>query len=356
MAKATRKGFIESVSQYESIMQQLKKEGCHGSYLLMGSEPYFIDKISDYIINNAIEEQYRSFNQYIVYGSEISSMDLVDLCHQYPMGASKNVVVVREAASLKSPEYLKHYFNNPSESTIVVLCYKDSMDKRSTLYKAIEKNSVVFESVEPRDYEIQGWLTNFIRGKGYNIDPSSVELLVESLGTSITKIENEIHKLLTAIPESQKVITAKDIEENIGISKEFNNFELTKALSNFDVAKALQIVDYFGKNPQKNRYSATITTLFNHFVKIFKLGIIEWEQKKHPSTKLTDQELASKLQIGSTFFLKEYHGALRHFPLSKIHAILGFIRTYEMRGKGVETGSAQEGDLLKELICKIISL
>lgn len=356
MAKTVKKGFVESISQYETIMQQLKKNGCHGSYLLMGSEPYFINKISDYISNNAIEEQYKSFNQHIVYGSEISSMDLVDLCHQYPMGASKTVVIVREAAAIKSPEYLKHYFNNPSESTILVLCYKDSMDKRSALYKAIEKNSVIFESVEPRDYEIQGWLTNFIRSKGYNIEPSSVELLVESLGTSITKIENEIDKLLTAIPESQKAITAGDIEENIGISKDFNNFELTKALSNFDIAKALMIVDYFGKNPQKNNYSATISTLFNHFVKIFKLGIIEWEQKKRQSAKLSDQELASKLQIGSAFFLKEYNMALRHFPLSKIHSILGFIRTYEMRGKGVETGSAEEGDLLKELICKIISI
>lgn len=356
MAKSTKKGFLGSIENYDSIMNDLLKKNYSNIYFLCGEEPFFIDKISSYISDNIIDESHKSFNQFTLYGSEINAMELSDVCRQYPMGYNKSVVIVKEAHAIKSFDHFLSYIQNPLQSTIVVICYNGLINKTQKLYKAISKNGVYFESTPPRDYEIQGWLTNHIRSKGYSIDSVSVSLLVESLGTSIVKINNEIDKLINSIAVDSKVITSSDIENNIGISKDFNNFELTRALSEFNIVKALQIADYFGCNPQRNSYQATMISIFNHFNRIFKLGLILWESSSQKHQALSDYELASKMQIGSAYFIKEYRQALRFYPLKKLFVIFGIIREYEMKGKGVQSGSAESGDLLKELICKITTL
>lgn len=353
---AAKKTFPQSAEDFRNLLLSIEGKKYSNCYLLCGNEPYFIDRISARFSESVLSEEEKSFNQYIVYGQETTGLELTDLCRQYPVNSPYSVVIVRDAQDIRKPEPIVNYLNNPLKTTILVLCWNATPDKRTALYKAIDKHFTVFESAEPRDYEIQGWLTNHIRGRGIGIDSVAVELLVESLGTSLTKIENEIDKLLTGLPAGRKTISVQDIEERVGISKEYNNFELTKALSSYNIPKALAIVDYFGKNPAKNNYSATVAVLFTHFVRIFRLGLIQWESKKKKTPLPGQQELALQLKIGSTYFLKEYETALRHFPLAKLHTILGIIRTYEMKGKGVGGGSATDGELLKELIIRIISV
>ncbi len=356
MAKTTRKGFLTTVEQYKEIMGKLLRKQYSGLYFLCGDEPFFVDKISNYIAENVLDEGEQSFNQFLMYGSETPFSEFADACRQYPMGSKYTVVILKEAHSMRGLENFIHYATSPLSSSIVVICYSGVLNKTQKLYKAISKNGVYFESLIARDYEIQEWLMNYIRSKGYTTDSVSVSLLVESLGTSITKIENELTKLINSLPLDKKTITSDDIERNIGISKDFNNFELTKALSEFNIVKALRIADYFANNPQRNSFASTIVAVFNHFSRIFKLGLILWEAKTQNLATPSDSELALKLQIGSSFFLKEYYQALKYYPLKKLFIIFGIIREYEMKGKGVEAGSAETGDLLKEMICKITSL
>lgn len=356
MAKSVKKTFTGTIEQYNSIMNDLLRKNYSNLYFLCGDEPFFADKIYSYISNNILDESKKSFNQFVLYGSDVNGMDISDTCKQFPMGSDKSVVLVREGHLVKSLDYFLNYIKNPLSSTIVVICYTGTLNKTTKLYKAIAKYGVYFEAVTARDYEIQAWLTNHIRSRGYTIDNVSVSLLVESLGTSIVKIDNELNKLINSLPNDTKIISSSDIENNIGISKDFNNFELTRSLSEFNIIKALQIADYFGKNPQRNSFQATIISIFNHFTRIFKLGLIQWECASMRKSLPSDLELASQLQIGSAFFLKEYRQALGHYPLKKLFVIFGIIREYEMKGKGVNAGSADSGDILKEFICKITSL
>ncbi len=356
MAKSTKRGFSSTLESYEQIMEQLIKGNYAPVYFLCGDEPFFIDKISNYISLNALEEEHKSFNQFLLFGSEVTATDISDVSRQYPMIATRNVVIVREAQAIKSFDALLSYINTPLESTVLVLCYSGTINKTQKLYKAITKQGVYFESISPRDYEIHKWLSSYIRSKGYTADAVSVTLLVESLGTSITRLDNEIEKLFNAIPLDRKTITLNDIEQNIGISKEFNNFELTRALSERNLFKAIQIADHFGKNPLKNSFQSTVIAIFNHYNRIFKLGLLQWESQTKRTMMPNDQQLALSLGIGSTFFLGEYRQALANYPLKKIFVIFEIIREYEMKGKGIDSGSASSGELLKELIFKIISI
>lgn len=356
MAKSVKKSFTGTIEQYNSIMNDLLQKNYSNLYFLCGDEPFFADKISSYISDNILDESQKSFNQFVLYGSEVNGMEISDVCKQFPMGSDKSVVIVREGHLAKSLDYFASYITNPLSSTIVVICYSGTLNKTTKFYKTIAKHGVYFEAITARDYEIQAWLINHIRAKGYAIDNLSVSLLVESLGTSIVKIDNELNKLISSLPSDTKVISSSDIENNIGISKDFNNFELTRALSEFNIIKALQIADYFGKNPQRNSFQATIISIFNHFTRIFKLGLIQWEYASKKQSLPSDFELAAQLQIGSAFFLKEYRQALKHYPLKKLFIIFGIIREYEMKGKGVNAGSAESGEILKEFICKITSL
>lgn len=356
MAKSTKINFSGSITNYNLIMDDLLKRNFSNVYFLCGNEPFFIDKICNHISKNVLDDSQKSFNQFMLFGSDVSGIEISEVCRQYPMSSDRSVVIVREGHSAKSLDALTSYVANPLQSTILVICYNGTLNKTTKFYKAIAKSGIYFESVEPRDYEIQSWLVNHIRAKGYTIDTVSISMLIESLGTSIVKIDNELKKLISALDNGVKTITSSDIEANVGISKEYNNFELNRAFSENNIVRALQIADYFSNNPQKNSFQATSMALFTHFSRIFKLGLIQWQTKSQRTAFPSDFELAAKLQIGSTYFLKEYQQAVRHYPLKKLFVIFGILREYEMKGKGVNTGSADSGAILKELICKIFSL
>ncbi|MBE9488260.1 MAG: DNA polymerase III subunit delta [Bacteroidetes bacterium] len=356
MAKSGKKSFKDSYSQYNELLASMQKGKYVNIYLLMGEEGYFIDMLSNYISVNAMPEDMKPFNQTVLYGGSSSAQEVVSLCRQYPMTGEKSVIILRDAQAMSDLASLLHYIKEPLPTTLLVLCHSGKMlDKRSPLYKAINKESgaVVFESVPPREYEVDGWINDLVKNHGRTIEPSSIQMLVQYLGADIIKISNELDKLLTALPENVKKISSTDIENYIGISKDFNNFELTKSLSECNFYKALLIARYFAESQKQNPYVVTIQMLYMHFQRIFNLAIIMWTAK-HKKTQIpSDMELAKILSLPSPFFLKEYMQAVKHYNTSRSYAILGLIREYDLKGKGLNQGGVTVGELLEELILKI---
>lgn len=349
--------FRDSVSHYTAISKEIAARRFAPVYLLMGEEGYFIDRLGDMLASSILNEAEKAFNQIVVYGKDSDPGAIINAARQMPMMGSYQVVIIKEAQQLRKIEQLSLYTQAPSPSTILVICHKEkNIDKRSQLYKHVAAKGVVFESVRPRDYEIGPWLSEFIKSKGCTIDPKALQMLVDYLGVDISKISNELSKLLTYLPEGTKTITADHIEHNIGISKDFNNYELTKAMSERNMHKAMLIADHFAHNPKENPFLVTISTLFTHFQRIFILNYQRW-LAAHKKTPLpSDPELCRMLKIPSPYFLNEYKQAAAIYPNKKVFVILGLLREYDMKSKGIDNGGADDGELLRELLLKIFLL
>lgn len=358
MAKSSgKKSFRDTVEAHNFLSKQIAARHFAPVYLLMGDEPYFIDALSTQLADGILSEEEKAFNQLIVYGKDTEAGAVINFCRQVPMMGSYQVVIVKEAQQLRGLEKLSLYTQSLSPTTILVLCHKEkNMDKRWQLYKQIEKSGVVFESVRPRDYEIATWLSDYVRTQGCTIDPKAISMLTDFLGADIAKITNELSKLLTYLPEGTRTITADHIEQNIGISKEFNNFELTRALSEKNLAKAMLIADHFARNPKENPLLLTISAMFTHFQRIFILNYQRWLSKKKGHPMPSDPELARMLKLPTAFFLKEYTQAASLYPNHKVFTILGLLREYDLKSKGMNTGQANDGELLQELLLKIMML
>lgn len=356
MAKSSssKTTFKDTVSTYERLVKEISGGKYAPVYLLMGEEGYFIDGISELIGNSVLTEAERAFNQITVYGKDTDEGTIINYARQMPMMGRYEVIIVREAQTLRKPEQLSLYTASPSPSTILVICYKGkSIDKRSQLYKHVSQKGEVLESVRPRDYEITSWLGGFIQSKGCTIDTKALNMLTDHLGTDIAKISNELSKLLTRLPEDTKTITAQHIEDNIGISKDFNNFELTKAVSEKNIARALLIADHFKRNPKDNPLTVTLSALFTHFQRIFIVNYKRWQVKHKGVAMPSDTELSTLLKLPNPFFLNEYKQAANIYPNKKVFNILGLLREYDMRSKGIGNGSSDDGELLRELLLKI---
>lgn len=357
-----KQSFKEVQQQAGQIMGTLQGGSYAPLYLLMGEEGFYTDKIAAYIAAHALSETEREFNQTVVYGKDTDGPTVVSLCRRYPMMSQRQVVIVREAQSLRNFEALGIYAQQPLASTVLVICYKGkTIDKRSVAYKQLSgcKGCVILESAPPRDYEMESWIRELFASKGCKIEPKAILMIADHLGTELQKIDNEIEKLFTRLPEGTREITATHVEQNIGISKDFNNFELTKALSERDMGRALKIADHFATNPKDNPLTVTISTLFNHFQRIVTLGIAKWENQKQgrpAMTGLTDMDIARLLKLPAPFFAKEYIGASANYPNAKVFSILGWLREYDMKSKGMNAGSAEHGELLRELILRIATL
>ncbi len=357
-----KQSFKEVQQQARQIVAALEGGTYAPLYLLMGEEGFYTDKISGYIAAHALGEAEREFNQTVVYGKDTDGPTVVSLCRRYPMMSRRQVVIVREAQSLRNFDALGIYAGQPLASTVLVICYKGkSLDKRSAVYKQLAgcKGAVTLEAAAPRDYEMEGWIRELFASKGCKIEPKAIQMIADHLGTELQKIDNEVEKLFTRLPEGTREITAAHIEQNIGISKDFNNFELTRALSERDMARALMIADHFAANPKDNPIMVTLATLFNHFQRIVTLGIAKWENQKHgrpAMTGLSEIEIAKLLKLPSPFFAREYIGASANYPNAKVFTILGWLREYDMKSKGMNAGSAEHGELLRELILRIATL
>ncbi len=356
MAKKREQGFNATLDGYRAIMGDISSGNVSPIYLLHGEESYFIDKVSDKI-TNIVDEDSRDFNLEVVYGSDTGAATIIELSRTYPMMADRRVVVVREAAQMSDMQKLDSYAENPSSSTVLVICHKGkSVDKRSAFYKRVQKLGVVFESVAARDYEIKGFLSELLSGHGFSIDNKAKELLVEHLGCEVTKIDNEVVKLMNAMPEGVKAINCDDIEKYVGISKEYNVFELTDALSVRDSSKVIRIVSYFDANPKSAPLAMVLPSLFRHFLSIFCIGRVV-SDCRGKSLPLPDKySLAKQAGISTHFFVDRYISASKIYPPSKALAIMGYIRECDMSSKGMGGAPLSEGERLRDLLLKIINI
>lgn len=335
----------ETLDEVKQLVADIKKKNLKPIYFLMGEEPYYIDKISDFIEDNVLSEDERGFNQMVLYGRDVSIDDIVANAKRFPMMAEYQVIVVKEAQDLsRTIENLVNYAKQPQPSTILVMNYKyKTIDKRKSLYKTLNKMGVVYESKKLYENQIADWIKRLLGTKGYTIAPKASQMLVEFLGTDLSKISNELDKLQIVLPKGTQ-ISPEAIEENIGISKDFNNFELRKAIGARDIKKAHQIITYFSENPKDNPMVVTVALLFNFFSQLLYL---------HGMMDKSPRNVASSLKI-NPYFVNEYILAAKNYPMRKVSEVVSVLRQFDMKSKGVDANAVPQGDLLKELMIRIM--
>ena len=349
------------MSEYKEIINDLKRKIYKPVYFFSGEEPYFIDLLSDHIEKNVLDESERDFNQNVFYGRETDMATIIGTAKKFPMMSDYQVVIVKEAQNLKefskssgdseeggkkteTKNQLVSYLENPQPSTILVFCHKyKSLDGRSSLHKQLKKYAVYADFKKLYDNKIPGWINDYCRDKKIGIQAKAAALLADYLGNDLNKISNEIDKLLINIPSGSE-INEQHIQDNIGISKDYNVFELQDALSKKDVLKANRIVMYFSQNPKENPMVMTISSLFGYFQKVLLY---------HFSTDKSKTGIAQSLGI-NPFFVEGYERAARNYPTAKLKMIFNWLREADLKSKGVENNSVEDGELLKELVFKIL--
>ncbi|QMU65201.1 MAG: DNA polymerase III subunit delta [Flavobacteriaceae bacterium] len=333
------------MDKISEIISTIKKGAVKPIYFLMGDEPYYIDKISDYIEKTVLNETEKEFNQQIVYGREVTIEDIVSSAKRFPMMAPYQVVIVKEAQDLsRHIEKLTSYAENPQITTILVLNYKyKTLDKRKKLYKAITASGLIYESKKWYEYQIPDWVSRLLSEKNYQIAPKAAQMLVEFLGTDLSKISNELDKLMLTLPTGT-TINSQHIEENIGISKDFNNFELRKAIGKKNIVKANRIINYFSENPGKNSIVMTISLLNTFFTQLLSFHGLK-DKSKH--------SVAKSLGI-NPYFADEYVIAAKNYPMRKVAQVTTWLREADMKSKGVGAYHLSQGDILKELLFRIM--
>ena len=333
------------MKEFDEILHDLKNKIYKPVYFLMGDEPYFIDVITDYIAKNLLTEAEKSFNQTVFYGKDGDVIKIIEAARRFPMMANHQVVIVKEAQELKDIDKLVFYFEKPAPSTILVINYKyGSLDKRTKLYKALDKH-LVFEAKKIYDNQVPDWISNELKKQKIEIEAEAAIMLNEALGNNLSKITHEIEKLLLVIPQGSKLITRSHIEKNIGISKEYNNFELTKALGLKNVLKANKIVNYFNHNPKSAPFVVSISVLFSFFSKLLAYHYITDKSNKF--------QVASALGV-KPFLVGEYEQAARKYTPVKLVDIISLLREFDLKSKGVGSANISDGELLKELVYKIL--
>lgn len=339
---------VKQDDQVNQIVKDIKQGNYKPIYFFWGEEPYYIDKLSDYIENNVLSEGERDFNQTVVYGADTNIADIISTAKRFPMMSEYQVVIIREAQGIfdfnQNMDDLLAYAKNPQKSTILVFGYKyKKADSRKALFKEIKKSGVFFESKRKYDNELPSWISKVLGGKGYSIEQKAVFMLVEFLGNDLEKIAKELEKL-TSILEKGTKITPLHIELNIGISKDFNNFELNSAIALKDVLKANRIINYFVQNPKQHPILGTIPLIFSFFSKVLIL---------HSLDNKSESNVAKELGV-NPFFVKEYIVAANNYDKRKAVRVISYLRDADVKAKGVGAGSISHADLLKELIYKIM--
>lgn len=328
------------------IVNDIKSGNIKPIYFLMGEEPYYIDKLSDYIEKNVLSEDEKGFNQTVLYGRDVSIEDIISTAKRYPMMAERQVVIVKEAQDLtRTIDKLESYAEKPMPSTVLVFCYKyKTLDKRKKMTKMLDKVGVVYESKKLYENQVGDWIKRVLSGKSYSIEPKANAMLVEFLGTDLSKINNELEKLQIILSKGS-MITAKHIEENIGFSKDFNVFELRKAIGERNQLKAYTIADNFAQNPKDNPIIMTTSLVFGFFVQLLKY---------HGLKDRNPKNVAAVLSV-NPFFLKEYDVALKNYPMKKVSQIVAALRDIDVKSKGVGANALSQSDLLREMLYKIFN-
>ncbi|RIW14575.1 DNA polymerase III subunit delta [Algoriphagus lacus] len=334
----------------EAVLKDLKAKKFAPIYFLEGDEPYFIDLITDFIEKNAIAEHEKGFNQLIMYGKDSPVNVILSNARKFPMMAERQVVIVKEAQSIPdlgkedAQKLLMSYLNNPLPSTILVFAHKHKkLDGRSSLKKELDKKSIYVNSEKVKDWLLTGWVESYFKDLGHQIDAKAAQLLADSIGNNLEVITNEVGKMLINFPEPTK-FTPDHISKYIGINKEYNNFELTKAIGYKDIIKANQIIHYFIQNPKAHPVIPIFSLLYNYFSKIALV---------HRAGPMPDNQLAGVIGI-NPYGLKEYLAASKNYKLGKVIDVFGYIKEADLRFKGVDSGSMDEGEILRELVYKIL--
>lgn len=334
-------------NSFEEICRDIVAKKFQPVYILMGEEPFFMDRITDLLLENVLSESERDFNQIIMYGADTDAAMIINAARRFPMMSEYQLVVVREAQLVRDIELLTNYVKNPLKSTVLVINYKyKNLDRRKTLAAATDKTGVLFESKKIPDYKMPSFIVSFMQQRSIGIDQKASQMLSDYLGNDLSRLSKELDKLALILPEkAPKRVTPELIEQNIGISKEYNNFELIKAIAVKDVLKANRITQYFEKNPKSNPIQMTLPVIFNYFSNL----LICYYTKDRSETGLM-----TALGLRGTFQVKDYITGLRNYSAMKVFNLISDIRTTDAKSKGVENSSVSDADLLKELLYKIL--
>ena len=332
---------------FDEIYREIKQRKFVPVYAFMGEEPFFIDKLTELLMNVVLTETERDFNQLVFYGLETDAVSVIDAARRFPMMADYQLIVVREAQLMKNIELLSNYVKMPLNSTILVLNYKyKTLDRRKTLASLIEKKGILFDSKKIPDYKMPAYIGETLKSRGIKADPKATQMLSDCLGNDLSRLDKELDKLSIIMAENGlKSITPEIIEKNVGISKEYNNFELLRAIIQRDVLKSNRIIRYFAQNPKKNPLQVTLSVLFNYFSNLL---ICYYSKDK------SDSGLMQALGLHNVYQVKDYQMGLKNYPPMKVFNLIGDIRTADARSKGFGNVSGSAEDILKELLYKIL--
>ena len=330
----------------DDILKELRAKQYRPVYYLMGEEPYYIDLIADYITDNILTETEKEFNLTVVYGADVDIATVINAAKRYPMMSEHQVVVVKEAQNIRNMEELSYYLQKPLLSTILVICHKHGvMDRRKKLAAEIEKTGVLFESKKVKDAQLPAFITSYMKRKGIDVEPKATAMLADFVGADLSRLTGELEKLIITLPKGHTRVTPEQIEKNIGISKDYNNFELRSALVEKDVLKANKIIKYFEENPKTNPIQMTLSLLFGFFS---NLMLAYYAPEK------SEQGIANMLGLRTPWQAKDYLAAMRRYNGVKTMQIIGEIRYADAKSKGVGNPSLSDGDILRELVFKIL--
>lgn len=331
---------------YESIMSELRNGIYHPVYYLMGEEGYFTDRITDYIIENSLTEVERDFNLTVFYGLETDINTIINTAKRFPMMAERQVVVVKEAQALKDLDPLVFYLQNPQPTTVLVFAHKNgSIDRRKKVATELDRKGVVLDTKKYKDDHLPSFITSYLNEKGLKADPKSVLMLRESIGADLARIAGEIDKLSISIPRGTSAITPELVEEHIGISKEYNNFELQNAIINKEIYKANKIINYFAQNPKKNPIQMTLALLFSFFSNLMMC---------YYAPEKTERGIMEFLGLKNSWGVSDYMKAMRNYRAMHVLEILHLIRLADAQSKGAEGVQMPDGEIMRELLYKIL--
>lgn len=330
----------------DDILRELRSKQYRPIYYLMGEEAYYIDLISDYIMDNVLTDTEKEFNLSVVYGADVDIATVINAAKRYPMMSEHQVVIVKEAQSIRNIDELSYYLQKPLRSTILVMCHKHGvLDRRKKLAAEIEKVGILFESKKLKEAQLPAFITSYMKRKGVDLEPKATSMLADFVGTDLSRLTGELEKLIIILPKGQTRVTPEQIERNIGISKDYNNFELRSALVERNVLKANQIINYFEKNPKTNPLQMTLSLLFGFYS---NLMLAYYAPEK------SEQGIASFLGLKSPWQAREYQTAMKRYSGVKTMQIIGEIRYTDAKSKGIGNSSLTDSELLRELIFKIL--
>ena len=335
-------------ASFDSIMADLEARRFAPVYYLMGDESYYIDKISDYIAEHVLQPEERDFNQTVLFGSDVTASQVADYARRYPMMSEYQVVIVKEAQNIKQTEALERYFKQPLASTILVMCHKNgTVDGRKREYmKAIQSAGVLFESKKLRDRDLPLFIEQYLKARHVSIDAKSTQIIADSIGADLSRLASELDKVVLSLPEKDRRVTPQVVEDQIGVSKEFNSFELRDAIVNRNVFKANQIIKYFDENPKAGSIYAFLPMLFNYFQNL----MIAYYAPKNQS----QEAVAEWLELRNAWAAKDYMIGMRNYTGMKVMQIIGKIREIDAKSKGLDNPNTPPGELMKELIFYIL--